>query len=118
VYKARFINPQTLFGKIERDLILTDDAGVLPPVRQHIRLPEGASDTDFLDVAQRFIRALAADEDAKLPTRSERDLLPPEEKLRIDRMETAYAAERIVAVDACDIDKPILGTVRATRPGR
>lgn len=55
MYQPAFINPHKQFGKQNYELILTDDVGVLPTIRQWMSFPEGIKDTELFKKAEEYI---------------------------------------------------------------
>lgn len=55
MYQPAFINPHKQFGKQNYELVLTDDAGVLPTIRQWMSFPEDVKDSELFEAAEDYI---------------------------------------------------------------
>lgn len=60
MYQAHYINPLFQFGKKTYELVITDDAGVLPTERQWMDFDETITDQEMIVRAETFIDAVLA----------------------------------------------------------
>ncbi len=110
MYKARFINPLKQFGKQNYELILTDDEGVLPPIRQWCKFSDKVTDDELIEFADSYIKQYLNERADALSVK------PSEEKTDIDILQEEKIAEaKLVTIVDCKLDKPLLGTVDVTK---
>lgn len=79
MYQAQYINPLFQLGYIDYELILTDDAGVLPTVRMPKTFKDDATRTDLDDEANRTIALFnvqSPDNSIQIDVPSDEVLLP------------------------------------------
>lgn len=81
MYKARLINPLKQFGKLNLELILEDEAGVLPFVRQWCKFPDTVTDQQILEYTEKIIDIHVAQEQAKENATDEVKAVPKQVQL-------------------------------------
>ena len=62
MYQAHYINPHFQFGKKNFELILEDDAGVLPTIRQWAKFNENVTDDEMITFAENIIDQVLAEQ--------------------------------------------------------
>lgn len=63
MYQAHYINPLIQFGRLELDLILEDDTGTYPPIRNHKSFTLPVVEADLKNAANYDISAFLQDYD-------------------------------------------------------